>query len=41
MKKCLVVFVALLVFTRWRNQRLEAWDRQHGHGAYAPVQPAD
>ncbi|MFP5322300.1 MAG: hypothetical protein ACLGIC_10705 [Acidimicrobiia bacterium] len=40
MKKMLLLFVAFLVFMRWRHERFEAWDREHGYGAYAPVKPA-
>ena len=40
MRKSLLVFVAFLVFMRWRHERFESWDRAHGYGAYAPVRPA-
>lgn len=40
MRKSLIVFVAFLVFMRWRHERFEAFDREHGYGAFAPVRPA-
>jgi len=40
MRKALVLFVLFAAFMRWRHERFEAWDREHGYGAYAPVKPA-
>ena len=39
-KKPLLVFVAFLVFMRWRHERFESSDAANGYGAYAPVRPA-
>lgn len=30
---------ALIAFAVWRKQKLDAHDKAHGYGAYAPVRP--
>lgn len=37
--KLLLTFAAFCAFMRWRHERLDADDREHGYGAYAPIQP--
>lgn len=39
-KRFLLLFVAFLVFMRWRHEGFEASDAANGYGAYAPVRPA-
>lgn len=37
--KLLITFAAFCAFMKWRHDRLDADDREHGYGAYAPVLP--
>lgn len=37
--KRLLLLVGLLAFVMWRSRALDAYDREHGFGAYAKVLP--
>lgn len=39
MRRFLVLFVAFLAFMRWRHERFERCDAEHGYGAYSRVRP--
>ncbi|WP_436795730.1 hypothetical protein [Actinospongicola halichondriae] len=37
--KRLILLAAIVGFVVWRGRRLERYDRDHAHGAYARVVP--